>query len=144
MSALPILKVEFHIGDDIEQACGEARRIAETLRVYVEFNFNGVKCTACPGVSTEAMVFKYHEAMTAKASMEPRLKYQEQQMTSAQDDNKAWLEPRTCKHIQSATIVNLNEEDVSWCIDCGAVKTTGYGPKGWTIPRCHLLTGIDP
>ena len=43
------LKLEFLAGEDINHACREAIRIANLLRVTVDFDFNGVKVMAKPG-----------------------------------------------------------------------------------------------
>lgn len=47
MSAL--LNIEFHAGEEIGNACREAIRIANMLRVTVVFQFNGVTVMAKPG-----------------------------------------------------------------------------------------------
>ena len=44
------LKLEFMAGGDIDNACLEAVRIANMLRVTVDFDFNGVKVMAMPDV----------------------------------------------------------------------------------------------
>lgn len=45
------LKLEFMAGEDIDNACREAIRIANLLRVTVDFDFNGVMVMAKPGAS---------------------------------------------------------------------------------------------
>ncbi len=46
MGAKATIKIEFQPGNDIESAFKEAIRLANTLGVWCEFNFNGVTCLA--------------------------------------------------------------------------------------------------
>lgn len=49
------LKLEFAAGEDIDNACCEAIRIANLLRVTVDFDFNGVKVMAKPGACPQEL-----------------------------------------------------------------------------------------
>ena len=49
------LKLEFAAGEDIGNACCEAIRIANLLRVTVDFDFNGVKVMAKPGACPQEL-----------------------------------------------------------------------------------------
>lgn len=44
-----ILPLEFLAGTSIEQAAEDAQKVANLLRVGVQFEFNGVTCVAAPG-----------------------------------------------------------------------------------------------
>lgn len=51
-----MITVEMYPGCSIERAAEDAIRIANTLRFDVEFQFNGVRCLAVPGGSSEKLV----------------------------------------------------------------------------------------
>lgn len=56
------LKVTFDVGVDVSDAFQEAIRLATMLNVDVEFDFNGVACTAFPNGSVKRGADEYHEA----------------------------------------------------------------------------------
>ena len=61
------LKIELLAGSDIESSCREAIRIANMLRVVVDFDFNGVKVMAKPGACPKELAEAWaHELGAAK------------------------------------------------------------------------------
>lgn len=54
------IKLEFNAGDNIEGAFKEAIRLATSLGVWCEFNFNGVTCLANANGEVEKGVEAYH------------------------------------------------------------------------------------
>jgi hypothetical protein len=60
------LKVEMIAGSEIEKSFTEAVELATKLNCYVDFNFNGVECTATPNGNPIKGVFAYHEAIKSK------------------------------------------------------------------------------
>ena len=63
MSTRPALrlKVEVWPGASIERACEEAQLIADTLRVNVGFDFNGVLCIASPDCQAALLAERWNE-----------------------------------------------------------------------------------
>jgi hypothetical protein len=43
------VKIEVEPGEDIQDACREAQKIADAIEQPVEFEFNSVDCVAVPG-----------------------------------------------------------------------------------------------
>ena len=60
------LKLEFLAGTDIDSACLEAARIANLLRVTVDFDFNGVKVMAKPDVCPKELAEVWAVEMGSK------------------------------------------------------------------------------
>jgi hypothetical protein len=50
-----ILRIEALGGSDIKSCAEDAVNIANKLNVVVGFDFNGVKCLACPGDSAKQL-----------------------------------------------------------------------------------------
>ena len=63
MNAHPAIRLEFLGGDDIENACAEAVRIANQLQCDTVFNFNGVHVHARPGVDPMALSNAWHREL---------------------------------------------------------------------------------
>lgn len=57
------LKLEFLAGEDINHACREAIRIANTLCVTVDFDFNGVKVMAKPGACPQELADEWSSVL---------------------------------------------------------------------------------
>lgn len=57
------LKLEFMVGEDIDNACCEAIRIANLLRVTVDFDFNGVKVMAKPGACPQELADEWSSVL---------------------------------------------------------------------------------
>lgn len=57
------LKLEFLAGEDINHACREAIRIANLLRVTVDFDFNGVKVMAKPGACPQELADEWSSVL---------------------------------------------------------------------------------
>jgi hypothetical protein len=55
--------LEFDTPDNIKDAFEDAIRIANTLGVFVQFDFNGVTCYADKNSSAEQGVTSYHNAL---------------------------------------------------------------------------------
>jgi hypothetical protein len=60
------IKVEPNAGDKIENTFKEAVALANKLRCYVEFDFNGVACIACPGGDPKKGASAYFDAIQSK------------------------------------------------------------------------------
>ncbi|MDE1997980.1 MAG: hypothetical protein KGI52_03520 [Burkholderiales bacterium] len=60
------LKIEFLAGEDIDNACREAVRLANILRVTVDFDFNGVKVMAKPDVDPKELAELWSVEMKSK------------------------------------------------------------------------------
>lgn len=55
-----IMRIEFEVATDIEEACIEACKIARRRDVIVEFDFNGKLLKACAFTSAKSLVDEYH------------------------------------------------------------------------------------
>ena len=64
MRATATMKVEFMPGDTIKAAFEEAIRLATLLNVWIEFNFNGVTCSAKYSSNAELGVENYQKALS--------------------------------------------------------------------------------
>lgn len=53
------LRIEAVPGASIEAACEQAQRLADTLRITVTFDFNGVHCMAIVGGEAKALADGY-------------------------------------------------------------------------------------
>ncbi len=60
------IKVEAIAGASIQNTFEEATLIAKKLDCYVDFNFNGVKCSAHPGGDSKVGAERYFEALKVK------------------------------------------------------------------------------
>lgn len=60
------LNIEFLAGEDIQDACLEAVRLANLLRVIASFDFNGVKVMAKPGVCPKDLAERWSEELRSK------------------------------------------------------------------------------
>jgi hypothetical protein len=58
------MKVEFMPGSTIKAAFEEAIRLATLLNVWIEFNFNGVTCSAKSSSNAELGVVNYQKALS--------------------------------------------------------------------------------
>ena len=63
------LKIEFLAGTDIDSACCEAVRIANMLRVTIDFDFNGIEVMAIPDVCPKELAELWAVAMGAKTQI---------------------------------------------------------------------------
>jgi len=64
--ATATIKLEFNLGNSIEEAFEEAIRLATTLRVWCEFDFNGVTCLANAESEIAKGVESYHNQLERK------------------------------------------------------------------------------
>lgn len=60
------IKADPNAGDEIDKTFKEAVTLANKLQCYVEFNFNGVVCIACPDGNPEKGASAYHDAINTK------------------------------------------------------------------------------
>lgn len=66
--------IEIEPGTAIEQACQDALRVANGLSIGVKFTFNGVKCYAMPGGSSDELAENWHRELSRelKAPLDSR------------------------------------------------------------------------
>lgn len=67
MSCLHI-KTELLCGTNIDDACRESVRVANLTGCCVDFEFNGVECTARPGDSDRLLVDNYHHQIQSESA----------------------------------------------------------------------------
>ncbi len=61
------IKLEFHVGDDIDSSFVEATRIANLLGVNAEFQFNGITCVAVPNGVPLKGIAEYRQAIKSES-----------------------------------------------------------------------------
>lgn len=64
MREIATMKIEFMPGSTIKAAFEEAIRLATLLNVWIEFNFNGVTCSAKSSSNAELGVDNYRKALS--------------------------------------------------------------------------------
>jgi hypothetical protein len=62
------IKADVTAGSDIEQAFKDAIKLADTLNCFVEFDFNGILCSANPGGNAAKGSAHYFEQLNSKDS----------------------------------------------------------------------------
>lgn len=60
------LSIEISAGSSIERAAEDAQRIADILRVNVEFSFNEVRCLAVPGGMPDVLAERQQQEQARK------------------------------------------------------------------------------
>lgn len=63
------ITIEQYAGTDIARACEDACRIADILRINVEFTFNDVTCLAQPGGSSAELEQMWSDQVGRKVTM---------------------------------------------------------------------------
>jgi len=58
-----ILKMDVLVSRSITQAAEDAKRIARLLDIWIEFDFNGVRCSVLPDTKVETVVSQYHKKL---------------------------------------------------------------------------------
>lgn len=69
------IKVEGMAGMSIEEAFRESIRIAKKLNCSIDFDFNGVKCSAIPNGSIDVGVKNYHREIKSTNSFKYATSY---------------------------------------------------------------------
>lgn len=62
------IKIEIHYVETIKEAFTEAIRLSNMLQCYVDFEFNGVTCTAEPEMSLFNAIDEYYQLQRNKKS----------------------------------------------------------------------------
>jgi hypothetical protein len=60
------LEVECFGGSTIDECCEEAMKLANRLEITVMFQFNEVKCMACPGDDAKRLASDYYSELKSK------------------------------------------------------------------------------